>query len=398
MRILFTHRYFWPDTPPYANLLRVLAGHFADTGNDVGLFASQPSYRKSEPAPKSERLDGFRVNRVSTLQEAKGNMAARLLNTLVYCAALFVHIVKTRADIVVAATFPPIVAAWTASIAARIAGAAFVYHMQDVHPEVSQNAGGFLGRGLPFRFMRWLDNGTLRRASAIIVLSQDMANTVSARMPSRSLPIHVINNFELSSFDNDEAPPADLAKPAHMRRAIFAGNMGKFQDLGTFVEGIVRGFDDIADLEVLLLGDGEAKADLEKQFANEPRVRFGPFLPYAQAKALIADADLGLVSLMPGICNVSYPSKVLTYIGLGLPMLALVEPNSSLADDIESNGLGAVPANRQADAIADAVKRALSDQDARAKVAAYHKAETSRKAVLAKWQSVFTGLAKGQGQ
>lgn len=394
MKILFTHRYFWPDTPPYANLLRVLAGHFAMQGEEVALFASQPSYRKAEPAPKTQMLDGFAVSRVSTLQEAKGNMAARLINTVIYCAALFVHTLRARADIVVAATFPPIVAAWTASIAARISDAAFVYHMQDVHPEVSQNAGGFLGRGLPFRLLRWLDNGTLRRASAIIVLSQDMANTVAARMPSRALPIHVINNFELSTFDGDEAPPADLVKPSHTRRAIFAGNMGKFQDLGTLVEGIARCFDEFPDLELLLLGDGEAKADLQKQFANQPRVRFGPFLPYAQAKVLIANSDLGLVSLMPGICNASYPSKVLTYIGLGLPMLALVEPDSSLAKDIESNGLGAVPASSDAQDIANAVKRALLDTHLQSNVTAYHEAETSREAVLTKWHELFVEIGQ----
>lgn len=391
MKILLTHRYFWPDTPPYAALLRVIAAHLADQGHTVEVFASQPSYGRREQAPRSERLDGFAIRRVRTLREAKGNLPARVFNTLIYCAVLWIHIVRRRPDVVTAATFPPVAAGWTASLAAKIAGAAFVYHMQDVHPEVSRQANGLLGRGLPFRVLRWLDNQTLRRSDAIVVLSQDMSDTVTTRMPRRRLPIHVINNFALQNFTPDAKPPSALVKSPNRKRAIFAGNLGRFQNLPLLVEGVARCFASHPELELLLLGDGEMKARLEREWGDHPQVVFGPFLPFAQAEPLIRDADVGLVSLAPGISSVSYPSKVLTYIGLGLPMLALVEPHSALAREIRENGLGAVPDAPTAGSIASALEQMLDRDESRAPVELHHREVTRPEAVLKRWSELFAG-------
>jgi colanic acid biosynthesis glycosyl transferase WcaI len=392
MKVLFTHRYFWPDTPPYAAMLRMIAEHFANAGNEAHVFASQPSYGSSEMAPRRERLGGLQVARVSAFPEDKGNLLARVCNVIIYCLALFWNILRQRADVVTASTFPPVAAGWTASLAARLARSRFVYHMQDVHPEVSLYAGGAMGRGIAFRMMRWLDTQTLRRADAIVVLSQDMADTVAARMPDRRLPLRIINNFQLDSFDKPADPPADLVKHEGVRRIVFAGNMGRFQNLPVLVEGCAAYLDDHPDAELLLLGDGEAKPGLVERWAGHSRIRFAPFLPYAQAEPLIREADVGLVSLAPDIYRVSYPSKVLTYIGLGLPMLALVEPDSALAREIVEHELGAVPRAATPDAIAAALTTMLPADEPRRLVARYHAAVSNREAVLARWDAVFAEL------
>ena len=50
LRLLLVHRYFWPDTPPYAVMLRAIAAHWAAAGHRVEVLAGQPSY-KPETAP-----------------------------------------------------------------------------------------------------------------------------------------------------------------------------------------------------------------------------------------------------------------------------------------------------------------------------------------------------------
>ena len=42
-------------------------------------------------------------------------------------------------------------------------------------------------------------------------------------------------------------------------------------------------------------------------------------------------ADLGVVSLRPGVISSAYPSKTMTYLRHGCPILAFVEPESELA-------------------------------------------------------------------
>ncbi|MEM9138194.1 MAG: glycosyltransferase family 4 protein [Pseudomonadota bacterium] len=402
MKILLTHRYFWPDSPPYAAILRVIGEGLAEQGHEVHVFASMPSYRAegtAAKAPKRERMGDLQVRRVWVLPEGSRNPVVRVLNVLIYMVGLFVHILRTRPDLVTASTFPPLAAGWSASLAARLIGAKFVYHMMDVHPEVSAHAGSRLGQGWLFRLQRWIDQGTLGRATSAVVLSEDMAETLAARPRGARCPIRVINNFALDAFEPALDPPQDLVKDPARIRVIFAGNLGRFQDLPLLADGIALLFERYPALEVFFLGDGVALPGLKDRWEDHPQVRFGPFLPFAQAKSLIAEADLGLVSLTPGVYRVAYPSKMLTYLGLGVPVLALVEPESALARSIADHGLGAVPAARTPEAIAAALDPLIADTAALARtrdqVQAYAKAEVDRTAILSQWQSLLEDITKG---
>ena len=393
MKILFTHRYFWPDTPFYAAMLYDVAKHFAGRGDEVEVFASQPSYGSTTKSPKIEHRDGFTIRRAWVFAEDKSKPFTRLINMLLYCFALFRRIISSRPDVVTAGSFPPVAAAFVASLSARLVGARFIYHIQDIHPEVSIFSGGLLGKAPFAGIMRWLDNGTLRRAAQIIVLSPDMAATLQARLPNRPLPIQTISNFQQPASTDDCTPPADLIKKTGTRRAIFAGNMGKFQNLELLCEGFTLCFARHPELELLLIGDGEMKPALEKRWADTKQIRFGPFLPYAQAESLIAGADFGLISLAPNIHHVSHPSKALSYFSVGLPALALIEPESAMAQTIEREGLGAVPAEPTPEAIAAAIDRMLEREDASATVLEYHRQNTQKSAVMAKWETLFNVLA-----
>ena len=393
MKLLLTHRYFWPDTAPYAAMLRSIAEGLAEAGHEVRVFASRPSYRGSASAPAREILGKLRVRRTWVFRENRANPIIRALNVLLYCGGLFVHILRTRPELVTASTFPPVIAGWSASLAAHVVGARFIYHMQDIHPEVSKYSGGWLGRGLPLRLLTWLDNQTLRRASAIVVLSEDMANTLRARGVG-DLPTHVINNFLLDSFDDASPPTTELRKAPGKRRVIFAGNLGRFQNLLVLAEGVARCFDQHPEVELFFLGDGAALPDLKARWSGHPQVRFGPYLPFAQARALIAESDVGLVSLTPDIYRVSYPSKVLTYLGLGVPVLAVVESTSMLAHAIRSNGLGTVPDAPTPIAIGDALHMLLNDSNVRAKVRECHEKNTTVGSVLVNWRRLLEDLRR----
>lgn len=359
MRILLTHRFFWPDTSPYGVILRSLGEELAGAGHDVRVFTSKPSYGKGAPnAPRMQQLGDIEVRRIWVPSEHRRNPLIRVVNVVIYCVSLFFHVLFSRAHVVTACTFPPVLAAWSASLAAQLTGARFIYHMQDIHPEISSFSGGFLGRRLPSRILRWLDNQTLRRADKIVTLSGDMAETLLARGLGE-LPIHIINNPSLDAGPARAQPPERLRKPSGTCRVIFAGNLGRFQDLPLLAEGVARCFDKHPELELMFLGDGVALPELNRKWGEHPQVRFAPFMPFAQAREIIADADIGLVSLSPNIYRVAYPSKIATYLDLGLKVLALVEPESQIATELVSARVGAVPTARTAEAVADALESVL---------------------------------------
>ncbi|WP_027836222.1 glycosyltransferase family 4 protein [Maritalea myrionectae] len=328
MRILLTHRFFWPDTAPYALILRKIGDILANDGHEVSVFSSQPSYRNASQAekssPKRELLGKLSVRRVTVIQGEKNNPLARIFNVAIYCFWLCLHILRVKPDVVMASTYPPVIAAWCASFFAKLVGAKFIYHVMDIHPEVSKFTNGFLGKGVPLRILTWLDNQTLRRSSKIIVLSEDMKNTLVERGLD-NLPLEIIENLPLEDFGEQGQPPSEFLKPKGKIRAIFAGNLGKYQNLHLLAEGIAECFSAYPNLELVFMGDGQALAELKEKWERHPQIKFFPFLPYQQAKEIMREADIGLVSLAPDIYRVAYPSKISTYRALGLPILVLVE-------------------------------------------------------------------------
>ena len=359
MRILLTHRYFWPDTAPYGVILRQLGDELAEAGHEVSVFTSNPSYGKHRPnAPARERLGQLELRRIRVLPDYRHIPPVRVVNMLHYCVALFFHVLRSRADVVTAGTFPPVLAGWSASLAAKAIGARFIYHVQDIHPELSGLSRSRLMGGLAAHMLRWLDNQTLRRADTIVTLSEDMEDTLRARGIG-DLPIAIINNPPLKA-DKSASPPPEFVKPEGRVRMIFAGNLGRFQNLELLTEGVSRCFEAHPELELVFLGDGVALDALQARWGEHPQVSFAPFMPFNQARAIMAGADIGLVSLTSGLYRVACPSKLSTYLDLGLTVLALVEPESRMAQMLEATGRGAVPALPEPEAIAAALERLLS--------------------------------------
>ena len=394
MRILLSHRYFWPDSAPYAFLLRAIGEDMASDGHEVHVFASKPSYRKTsaQTSPKTEKMGDLNVSRTWVFQEAGSHVIVRALNVFLYCLGLFFKTLRLRPDVVTASSFPPVFAGYAAGLGAKLTGAKFIYHMQDIHPEVSELSGGAMGRGIFAKIFRMLDNQSLRRASAIVVLSEDMAQTIRERNLG-DLPIYVINNFALDSGEPLGTPPPEYAKPAGKRRVIFAGNLGRFQNLGVLSTGIARCFEAHPDLELFFLGDGKALKDLKEQWEGNPQVKFAPFLPLDQAKPLIAEAEVGLVSLSEGIYKVAYPSKLLTYLGLGVPVLALTEPVSELSRSLTQAGLAQVPASPAPEDIETALEALLKAPTKREEIVSWYDATFSRALSTQKWSQILDDIS-----
>jgi len=109
-------------------------------------------------------------------------------------------------------------------------------------------------------------------------------------------------------------------------------------------------------------------------------VRFHGYLPYADALAEVAAADLGLVTLRPAGNAYRIPSKAIQYLGAGTPLLA-VGPDGALRDLVEGERLGVFcPAGRPR-ALIEALEALAAEPQAlealRARVAAVRSRFTS---------------------
>lgn len=354
MRIVLIHRYFWPDTPPYAHILRDVALSLGDAGHEVTVLTCQPSYNRavSGRAPRREALSPqVRVRRWPVLPD-RSSSVAKGLNLGWFCLRLLAAgLVLSKVDSVMAASSPPVAVAKTASWLARMRRASFVYHKQDIYPEVAL-APGIARQGVLTTLLRRCDAATDRAAAQVVVLSADMAATETSR-GVRQDHLRVINNFDPWALPATGPDDADgrRAEPGHshaetldMRsvNVVFAGNLGRFQNLET-VFTAVSALGDQSDVAFHFFGNGALLDRLralvsEDDLANVVVHGYQP--PHVVADFLRDEADLGIVSLAPGVIRAAYPSKTMSYLRQGCALLVLVEADSELAREVVAADAG----------------------------------------------------------
>ena len=330
--VVLIHRYFAPDTPPYATILRRIALGLAEGGMDVEVLTCQPSYNAAvvDTAPAYEQINSHVVvTRWPVIQDRRSSIA-KIANLVIFGARVVRRLATIpRVDVIMAASTPPVMIAMLASMMAKIRGARFVYHNQDLYPEVAEVIGGLPAAAVGI--LKRLDTATDHRSDRIVVLSEDMRRTLSDRGVDRAA-VAIINNFDPWTLRNAEHH--DYEAPTETIRFVYAGNLGSFQNLEAVAEMIARSAtDDRFTFD--FIGDGPLRPWLQ-QFVrdhNLQQVRLHGYLgPEILADKLQSAYDVGIVSLHPGVIRCAYPSKMMSYIRNGLPVLALVERDSELVE------------------------------------------------------------------
>lgn len=398
MRLLAIYKHYWPDATPYARILRSILERWAADGHDVRVLTAQPGYNdiRQAPQPWRETLGGVQVTRLRIPREVKRSVWRRLASFTVFLLrAAWSACTGARPDLILVNVHPPFLMGLTCRLIKAVRGVPYVYHCQDLHPE-SGRAAGQLAGGLRYRLLRWLDTGNCRAARLVVTLSPDMVQTLVERGidPAK---IVVINNFILDAGTEAATGPSPVAAAVRSHPGaflvLFAGNLGRYQALDQVMKA-ARLLADDPGVRFLFMGEGAAKADLERQAGDlvGRTVFFSPFQPLPVAVRAMQEADLALVSLGKGVHKVAYPSKTMMVLAAGCPVLAVIEPESSLAQAVAEHRLGIACSQDDPTAIAAAVLRArdqrLEWRRRRPEIAAWAQAEFGREQTLDRWSEL----------
>jgi len=356
---LAIHRYFWPDTPPYASFLRAIAASWQAHGYQTEIFSTQPSYKpelKLQRRPASEFVDGVKVRRLNLSRGRSGPQ--RAFTMVSFTLAAFFVTLRKRRDLVMCSTTPPVILSAAVCMAARIRRSAFIYHCMDLHPEIGALSGEFKRRWI-YNILMYIDTATCRRASTIVVLSADMRNSLVARDPTLADRTVVLNNFDSPTYNEHASEPIlPETRNEGRLRLVFTGNLGRFQGLEAVAEGVLQ---TQLPIDLIFMGEGNARPRLQTisdraPYAADVRIEVRPHDTRDKVQALIDSADLGIVSLTPGVIRYAYPSKTATYLSAGLPILVSVEADSELARTVADAQVGFSVPPENPEAIADALQ------------------------------------------
>lgn len=359
MRILAIYRHYWPDATPYARLLRAILEDQVKLGRAATVFTAQPSYNDiaCDKQLANEQLNGVKIRRISLLPEKKQLRFLRAVNFMVFLFRATWHVLWNRQyDLIIANTHPPVVMGAVLRLIRRLTGIPFLLHCQDIHPE-SLVIAGQLRNGPIERFLRRVDTKNCAAAAKVVTLSEDMNQTLQRRDGYSADNLAVINNFALDVYQPAETIPTLFNDtPERPFRVFFAGNMGHFQDLPRLLKA-AQELRAESNIQFLFMGTGAELKNLRRLAADliGKTVFFESFQPVEVAFACMSRSDLGVVSLCKGVYQVAYPSKTMTYLAAGCPLLLLAEAESQLAIDVQTHKLGYVPASLTSQEIADTI-------------------------------------------
>jgi colanic acid biosynthesis glycosyl transferase WcaI len=382
---------------------RLLAEGLVARGHSVTVVTSFPSYPHGRTYPgfrqRLRHVSGTepRIIRVPSMPSRSMSLLHRGFSYASFALSATVLGLSAvrRADIVWAYQPPPSIAL-PALLARRRFRAPLVYEIQDMWPDTLV-ASGLRSAGrltaLIQRIMRWI----LRRADAVVVISPGFARMLEER-GTGSERITVIPNWASVAL---RARP--VSRDADTLRLLYAGNVGPGQRLDFIVAAIAAAngrSPEQRTIELSILGDGPSlPIVIESGRSHGVRVVMLPRVPPEQVADVASDHDAVLVNLAddPAFRS-TVPSKLITYLALGKPILAGLAGDG--ADIVRRAQAGIVFAPEDLDeAVAALTALAETGRDELARMAAnaraMYEAEFEADLLLDRYAQLFEALIEG---
>tara|TARA_A100001388_G_C28761388_1_gene498034 strand:- start:1038 stop:2246 length:1209 start_codon:yes stop_codon:yes gene_type:complete len=395
-RILIVSRYFWPDKTPESKILYTLAFYLKKKGHIVDVLSSQPSYRKNYEnlkRPYKEIDKGVKIFRINLSNEIGKIFLFRIINSIKLSLKTIYLSLINRYEIIIATSNPPVIGPFSAATSALLINSRFIYYCMDITPEVGLVSKDFSNPYL-YNLLQIIDGASCLLANPLIVHSSDMKNTILKRSFGKKCAFEILNNFSPKSKSKVILDKTFFSKNDNKKLSlIYAGNIGRFQSLEGVIEEMSK-IKNYKNIELTIMGEGFEKENLIK--LNNKRKANVKFIPYQNsevAKNIISQADIGLISLSKNVYKYSYPSKTMTYLELGKPIIAIVEKEAQLANDINEGNFGYVVSDNIKNSLADLLIYLAENQEEiylkSVNALKIYEKLYSEEVILKKWESII---------
>jgi putative colanic acid biosynthesis glycosyltransferase WcaI len=250
-----------------------------------------------------------------------------------------------RPDVILACNVP-LVAKSVTAVWCRREGVPWVFWLQDLHSVAmaaeAEKRAGRLGRHMGSGFEA-LERRLLRQADGVVAITHDFGPTL-ANWGIDDAACSVIENWAplvdlpVRPRDNDWRIDQVLSDRFVY---LYTGTLG-LKHRPEMLYHLAEQHVDDADVVVITEGLGEARLRAMLRVQPLPNLRVLPFQPIGRYPDILGAADVLVALLEPTAGTFSVPSKVLSYLCAGRPILAAIPPENLAARTIERAGAGLV--------------------------------------------------------
>ena len=342
MRIALIADVFPPLRSSGAVQLRDLSLEFVAQGHEPTVFVASPGMAE---AAQIEMWQGVRIVRLKTPRTKDMGYARRTLGEFLMPYAMLRNLKVCGLDTErwdgVVWYSPTIFLGPMAAALKRRSGCRGYLIVRDIFPEWAVDMG-LMGRGLPYRFFKFIEQG--QYAAADVIGAQTPANLPYFRpweQERAGRRVDLLHNWLAPA--RDEGCSIQIWRTALAGRRIFvyAGNMGIAQGMGVLLD-LAASLQDRRDVGFLFVGRGSDAQRLRQDAIDRglDNVCFYDEIDPSEIAGLYSQCHIGLVALDPRHKTHNIPGKFLSYMQSGLPVLASINPGNDLAELIVAEQVG----------------------------------------------------------
>lgn len=362
-RIFVISELYYPEDTSTGYFITKIAEGLAEH-RPVEAICSKPTYSERHlDVPFRETHQRVEIRRVRSTRMNKDRIIGRVVNLVTFtlgAAWSFARSVRSG-DIVICLTNPPPLPLLVGLIA-KLKKAHSVILVHDLYPEVLVATGHLSSQSRTYLLLYKIFAVTYRLFDRIIVLGRDMQELVSRKIDGQGQAPYIIPNwgdvddvFPIERSANNFALEHGLVQKTVIQ---FSGNLGRTHDLETVMRAAEL-LKDEPDIIFLFVGYG-GKAHLIDPVSGGgtlPNVRFLPRQPRETLGAMLACSDATVIAFVDEMLGVSVPSRMYNIMAAGVPIIAMCDSRSELAQTVDELDCGWVLGTGHEAGLAQIVRR-----------------------------------------
>ncbi len=348
MRIIVWGINYAPEVTGIAPCNTALCEYLGARGHDVEMvtsFAYYPQWKKREEDIyffyRSDRVNGVRVHRCWHYVPKRVSALKRILHEGTFVVTSFLRLLLLRRADVVVVVSPPLLLGAAAWLATALKGSRYHFHVQDLQPDAAVGLN-MLKPGLLTRLLYQLEAIAYRHAAKVSGIGQGMIDAFLRKgVPPEKIAL-LPNGFDVQG--------AEKASPVNFREkyqfasddflAIYSGNLGVKQGLEILPAAAARLKN--PRIQIVICGDGARRPWLEEEIARLglANLRLLPLLEDADYRAMLAAANVCLITQQAGSGSAFLPSKLLPTLAHRRAVISVADADSALAVAVAEGHFG----------------------------------------------------------
>jgi colanic acid biosynthesis glycosyl transferase WcaI len=344
-----------------------LSRELARRGHEVlHVYSADDQTPKGDLLPGGEDPASFAVEGVSIGQPLQkyNNLARRRRQERAYGRLMCRRIEAFGPDLVVGSN-NPLEAQNQIGNHCRRRSIPFVFWLQDIHSEAiksflsqkSAAAGTVVGT-----WYEWMERRVLRHADHIVAIADNFLPRL-ASWKIQKTRVSVIENWaprnKISVLPSDN-PWRRAHGLADKRVALYTGTIGLKHNPDLLLAA-AQSLADEPDVQIVVVSEGKYATYIKNEAARRElhNLTVLPFQPFETYSEVLASGDVLIAMIEPDAASYSAPSKVLSYLCSGRPIVLAANEHNLAAQTVQRSGAGVVVDSRDTRLFVDAIRNFL---------------------------------------